>query len=107
MSYGAVRVWALAVHSASDVARMASHDQVFVSVASLSRPGVELPAAGHAQLAPVRAAVMVDVVESEEFDVALAAATTADVALTVVAQRPVAIFAKPRDALLVVAVPAP
>jgi hypothetical protein len=52
-------------------------------------------------------AVVLDVIEPQEFDVPLAAATTADVALTVVAQCAAAIVPKPRDALLVVAGAAP
>jgi hypothetical protein len=63
---------------------MTSNDQVSVSIASQTQPGVEGTASVRTERPAVIGAVVVDVVKPEELDHALTATCTANVVATVV-----------------------
>jgi len=86
---------------------MAGDHQVLISVASLSQPGVERIATLLADGAPMLATIVVDVIQRQEFDVALAAAAAADIAPAVVGEGEAAVLTEARDAVPVVALATP
>ena len=98
---------ALAVPRPCEVAIMARDEEARVSVPRRPQPGIKGAASGLADRAAMRTAIIVDVIERQEFDVPLAAAAAIHIAMIVVEKRPIAILAETSNSVLVVALPAP
>ena len=71
---------------------MARNDQVLISVPRSPEPGVEGAAAALADRASMLPPIVVDMIERQKLDMTVAAAAAADVALTIVEKREVAIL---------------